>query len=97
MNGFTLNKDLLISSQESWKIFANGLSSDKDKKFFNIMLEEYSNYISILENADKEYFPSEPLVIVLILSQYKKMVNWLMAKVLNLQLLTNYNKMTRNR
>jgi hypothetical protein len=32
-------------------------------------------------NANGERFPSESLVIALILSQHKKMINWLISKI----------------
>ena len=45
------------------------------------MLNDYCNYAGIVVNAKGKYFPSEPLVIALILSQHEKMINWLIEKV----------------
>jgi hypothetical protein len=76
-----LNKDILTVEIESWKSFANSLNSEKEKELFKSMLNDYCNYAGIVVNAKGKYFSSEPLVIALILSQYKKMINWLIEKV----------------
>jgi hypothetical protein len=76
-----LNKDILTVEIESWKGFANSLNSEKEKELFKRMLNDYCNYADIVVNAKGKYFSSEPLVIALILSQYKKMINWLIEKV----------------
>jgi hypothetical protein len=76
-----LNKDILTVEIESWKRFANSLNSEKEKELFKRMLNDYCNYAGIVVNAKGKYFSSEPLVIALILSQYKKMINWLIEKV----------------
>ena len=76
-----LNTNNLTAEVELWKSFTNRLDSERDKELFKKMLTEYCNYIGIIVNANKQYFPSEPLVIALILSQHKKMINWLMNKV----------------
>jgi hypothetical protein len=76
-----LNKDILTVEIESWKSFANSLNSEKEKELFKRMLNDYCNYAGIVVNAKGKYFSSEPLVIALILSQYKKMINWLIEKV----------------
>jgi hypothetical protein len=76
-----LNKDILTVEIESWKRFANSLNSEKEKELFKSMLNDYCNYAGIVVNAKGKYFSSEPLVIALILSQYKKIINWLIEKV----------------
>ena len=76
-----LNQNNLTPEKEFWKNFTNRLDSEQDKELFKKMLAEYCNYIDIIVDADKQYFPSEPLVIALILSQHKKMINLLMNKV----------------
>jgi hypothetical protein len=45
------------------------------------MLNEYCNYIGIVLDAKGEYFASEALVMALIISQHKKMINWLIDKI----------------
>src|SRR3954451_8086776 len=76
-----LNQNNLTPEKEFWKNFTNRLDSEQDKELFKKMLAEYCNYIDIIVDADKHYFPSEPLVIALILSQHKKMISLLMDKV----------------
>jgi hypothetical protein len=74
-------ENVLTKEIESWKGFADSLDSDKEKELFKKMLNDYCNYAGIVVNAKGKYFPSEPLVIALILSQHKKMINWLIEKV----------------
>ena len=81
MNTLFSNKGILTVEIESWKSFANSLDSDKEKELFKKMLNDYCNYAGIVVNAEGKYFPSEPLILALILSQYKKMINWLIEKV----------------
>ena len=75
------NQNNLAAEVELWKSFTNRLDSEHDKELFKKMLTEYCNYIGIIVNANKQYFPSEQLVIALILAQQKKMINWLINKV----------------
>jgi hypothetical protein len=75
------NQNNNTSEVEMWANFTNRLNSEQDKELFKKMLTEYYNYISIVVSDNKQYFPSELLVIALILSQYTKMINWLMRKV----------------
>jgi hypothetical protein len=75
------NQNNYTSEVEMWANYTNRLDSEQDKELFKKMLTEYYNYISIVASANKQYFPSELLVIALILSQYTKMINWLMHKV----------------
>jgi hypothetical protein len=75
------NQNNNTSEVEMWAKYTNKLDSEQDKELFKKMLTEYYNYISIVVSANKQYFPSELLVIALILSQYTRMINWLMHKV----------------
>ena len=81
LNSLFSNKGILTVEIDSWKSFANSLDSDREKELFKKMLNDYCNYADIVVNAKGKYFPSEPLVIALILLQYKKMINWLIDKV----------------
>lgn len=81
MGNQPFNQNNNTSEIEMWANFTNRLNSEQDKKLFKKMLTEYYNYISIVVSANKQYFPSELLVIALIFSQYTKMINWLMHKV----------------
>ena len=80
MNLF-LNKDTSTAEVQTWRSFANTLHSEKDKELFKKMLNNYCNYADLIVNANGERFPSESLVIALILSQHKKMINWLISKI----------------
>jgi len=81
LNSLFSNKGILTVDIDSWKSFANSLDSDREKELFKKMLNDYCNYAGIVVNAKGKYFPSEPLVIALILSQHEKMINWLIEKV----------------
>ena len=78
------NKDILSSEVESWRSFANSLTSPQDKKMFKTLLSDYCSYIDVIvSNDNDESFPSEPLLTALIISQQKKIISWLIAKSLN--------------
>jgi hypothetical protein len=60
---------------ESWKTFADSLKPEDDKKLFLRMLEKCHKY-AIAINAKGKPFPTEPLIMALLLEQ-NKMINWL--------------------
>jgi hypothetical protein len=61
------------------EIFADGLRSEEDKKLFLEMLDKCQKY-SIAINAKRKPFPTEPLIMALLLEQHK-MINWLENKI----------------
>ena len=63
---------------ESWKIFADSLESEDDKKLVLRMLEKCHKY-AIAINAKGKPFPTEPLIMALLLEQHK-MIDWLQRK-----------------
>jgi hypothetical protein len=69
-----------ISTREigSWKTFADSLRSEDDKKLFLEMLDKCQKY-AIAINAKGKPFPTEPLIMALLLEQHK-MINWLEEK-----------------
>jgi hypothetical protein len=72
-------ENILTKEIESWKGFTNGLESEDDKKLFLKMLEGcQKNALAI--NAKGRPFPTEPLIMALLLKQHK-MVNWLQKKI----------------
>jgi hypothetical protein len=73
-------ENILIKELESWRVFADGLKSEEDKKLFLEMLEKCQKY-SLAINAKGRPFPSEPLIMALLLEQHK-MINWLQKKSL---------------
>jgi hypothetical protein len=72
-------ENILTNEIESWKGFADSLKSEEDKKLFLEMLEKCQKY-SVAINAKGKPFPTEPLIMALLLEQHK-MINWLENKV----------------
>ena len=74
-------EDILIKQIESWRGSADDrLDTDKDKKEFKDMLNEYYKYSMIIINSQCEAFPSKPLIMALLLSQLNKIMQLLMNK-----------------
>ena len=74
-------EDILIKQIESWRGSADDrLDTEKDKKEFKDMLNEYYKYSMIIINSQCEAFPSKPLIMALLLSQYNKIMQLLMNK-----------------
>jgi hypothetical protein len=72
-------ENILTKEIESWRVFADGLTSEEDKKLFLEMLEKCQKY-SLAINAKEKPFPTEPLIMALLLEQHK-MINWLENKI----------------
>src|SRR4029078_9984004 len=87
-----LRTDIYGADLCAWRRFATQLIVADERQWFEQILNEYCDYVNLLTEAYSypnannssrtEYFPSEPLIIALILSQQKKIINWLMAKIL---------------
>jgi hypothetical protein len=75
------NQDILTKEIESWKGFADNIRSEKDRQLFNKMLNDCYKYATAI-NAKGEPFPTEPLIMSLLLSQHK-MIEWL-SKLISL-------------
>jgi hypothetical protein len=73
------NEDVLTKEIESWKDFADSLKSEKDRQLFNKMLNDCYKYATAI-NAKGEPFPTEPLIMSLLLSQHK-MIEWLSKRI----------------
>lgn len=71
-------ENILTKEIESWRGFADGLKSEEDKKLFLDMLEKCQKY-SVAINAKGKPFPTEPLIMALLLEQHK-MISWLENK-----------------
>jgi hypothetical protein len=69
------NEDILTKEIKSWKDFANNLSSKEDRELFEKMLNDCYKYATAI-NAKGQPFPTEPLIMALLLSQHK-MIDWL--------------------
>jgi hypothetical protein len=72
-------ENILTKEIESWKGFANNLKSDDDKKLILDMLEKCQKY-AVAINAKGRPFPTEPLIMALLLEQHK-MINWLQKEI----------------
>ncbi|HEY6668785.1 MAG TPA: hypothetical protein VI033_06475 [Candidatus Nitrosopolaris sp.] len=81
------NEDILTKEIESWKGFADSLSSSEERELFMKMLNDCYKY-AIATNAKGEPFPSEPLIMALLLSQHK-MIDWLSVKLKNIMRQSN--------
>jgi hypothetical protein len=68
-------EDILTKEIESQRSFGDSLSSKEDRELFEKMLNDCYKYATVI-NAKGEPFPSEPLIIALLLSQHK-MIDWL--------------------
>jgi hypothetical protein len=73
------HEDVLTKEIESWKGFADSLKSEKHRQLFNKMLNDCYKY-AIAINAKGEPFPTEPLIMSLLLSQHK-MIEWLSKRI----------------
>jgi hypothetical protein len=76
-------EDILTKEIESWRTFANNLNSEEYREIFNKMLSDCYKYANAI-NAKGEPFPSEPLLMSLLLSQ-QKIIDWLCAQVYHKQ------------
>jgi hypothetical protein len=74
------NEDILTKEIELWRSFVGSLSSTEDRDLFSNMLNDCYKYAAAI-NAKGEPFPTEPLIMALLLSQHK-MIDWLRQLVL---------------
>ena len=72
--------DLLVKEIDAWKSFADGLRAD-DQKIFKQMLNQCYKYLRAI-NAKGEAFPTESVLMALILSQ-QQMIEFLLEKIKN--------------
>ncbi|HEX5891943.1 MAG TPA: hypothetical protein VFY41_03695, partial [Nitrososphaeraceae archaeon] len=74
------NEVILIKEIESWKNFVVSLSSkEEDRDLFEKMLNDCYKYATAI-NAKGEAFPTEPLLMALLLSQ-QKVINRLTKQI----------------
>jgi hypothetical protein len=71
-------EDILTKEIESWRTFAASLNSEEYREIFNKMLSDCYKYANAI-NA-KEPFPTDSLLMSLLLSQ-QKMIDWLCPQV----------------
>lgn len=68
------DEDILTKEIESWKGFADRLP-DEDRETFTKMLDDCYKYSKAI-NAKGRPFPTEPMIMALLLSQHK-LIEWL--------------------
>jgi hypothetical protein len=73
------NEDIATKEIESWKGFADSLKSEEDRKLFLKLLNDCHRY-AVAINAKGAPFPTEPLIMALLLLQHK-MINWLSSRI----------------
>ena len=73
------NEDVLTKEIESWRTFTNNLNSEEYREIFDKMLSDCYRYANAI-NAKGEPFPTNSLLISLLLSQ-QKMIDWLSSRV----------------
>jgi hypothetical protein len=78
MSLFPDKDDILTKEIVSWNGFSDRLQTEEDRNLFKKMLNECYKY-SVAVNAKGEPFPTEPLIMVLLLSQ-QKMIDWLISQ-----------------
>ena len=73
------NEDILTREIDSWKGFESALRKEEDRKLFVKMLNGCYKYSTAI-NAKDEPFPTEALLMALILSQ-QKLIDLLIDKL----------------
>ena len=74
------NDDLLAKEIEAWKGFSDGLRVE-DQKIFKQMLKQCYKHIRAI-NAKGEAFPTESILMSLVLSQ-QQIIEFLLKKIKN--------------
>ena len=80
MDYFPSEHDVIRDEINSWKGFANVLNSEYERREFEDMVGKYCVYSQIIIDAVGQSFPSKPLVMSLLFSQYRKIMLWLINK-----------------
>ena len=80
---------ILTKEIESWRGFADSLSSKEDKELFKSMLNDCYKYAAAI-NAKDQPFPAEPLIMALLLSQHR-VIDWLTKQISRYESLVNNN------
>jgi hypothetical protein len=72
-------ENILTKEIESWKGFADSFKLEEDKILFLTMLNDCQKY-ALAINAKETPFPTEPLIMALLLTQHK-MIKWLSGRI----------------
>ena len=83
-------EDILTKEIQSWKGVVDSLHID-NRELFMDMLNDCYKYATAI-NAKGQPFPTEPLLMALLLSQHK-MIDWLTKQISKYESLDNNNKL----
>ena len=73
------DEDILTKEIKSWEGFAAHLPTEEDKGVFRKILNDCYEYAAAI-NVKGKPFPSEPVIMSLLLSQHK-LVRWLASEL----------------
>ena len=82
MDYFPPERDIMRDEIESWKAFACILNNEHEKREFEGMVDNYCTYSKIIIDAGSQSIPSKPLVMSLLFSQYREIMQWLINKTI---------------
>ena len=85
------NEDILTKEIETWKSFRDSMSSKEDRDLFKDMLNDCYKYAAAI-NANGEAFPTESLIMALLLISQHEMIYWLTKQISKHESLDNNNK-----
>jgi hypothetical protein len=66
-------EDVLTKEIETWRGFIDNLPSENDKATFTKLLDDCYKYAVVINSHDHP-FPTEPLIMSLLLSQHKLII-----------------------
>ena len=73
-------KIFLLKKLNHGRVFGDSLSSEEDRELFEKMLNDCYNYADAI-NAKGQPFPTEPLIMALLLLSQHKMIDWLTKQI----------------
>jgi hypothetical protein len=82
MDYFPPERDIMRDEIKSWRAFACILNNEQEKREFEGMVDNYCVYSKIIIDAWSQSIPSKPLVMSLLLSQYREIMQWLINKTI---------------
>jgi hypothetical protein len=82
MDYFPPERDVMRDEIKSWKAFACILNNEHEKREFEGMVDNYCMYSKIIIDAGSKSIPSKPLVMSLLFSQYREIMQWLINKTI---------------
>ena len=87
-------KIFLLKKLNHGRVFGDSLSSKEDRELFEKMLNDCYNYADAI-NAKGQPFPTEPLIMALLLLSQHKMIDWLTKQISKNESPVNNNKVIK--